>query len=222
MIKSSLVKLEIDFDPIQIAQESGFELLDYSAADAMTLKEMPFHHKDSFDRMLISQALNRKFKIMLTMLIGRLWHGANWTFVVWGGLHGLYLIIERILSKKFKETEWLKNNSTKILLALFTYLLVNLTWVFFRAQSFPQAFELIQSMFGLNPDAQSVLATVYIIEAIVVTVCMLIIHWRMRNTSLENVVQKTPWFVTGTIWGIMLILIIISQGSGDAFIYFQF
>jgi PIN domain nuclease of toxin-antitoxin system len=64
MIKSSLGKLKIDFDPIQIAKESGFELLDFSAADAMVLKEMPFHHKDPFDRMLISQAINRKFKIM--------------------------------------------------------------------------------------------------------------------------------------------------------------
>jgi len=64
MIKSSLGKLKINFDPIQIAQESGFELLDYSAADAIALKDMPFHHKDPFDRMLISQVLNRKFKIM--------------------------------------------------------------------------------------------------------------------------------------------------------------
>lgn len=64
MIKSSLGKLKINFDPIQIAQESGFETLDYSANDAVALKEMPFHHKDPFDRMLISQALNRKFKIM--------------------------------------------------------------------------------------------------------------------------------------------------------------
>lgn len=64
MIKSSLGKLKIDFDAIQIAKESGFEILGFSAADAMALKDMPFHHKDSFDRMLISQAYNRKFKIM--------------------------------------------------------------------------------------------------------------------------------------------------------------
>lgn len=64
MIKSSLSKLKIDFDPIQIAKESGFELLNYSAADAMALKEMPFHHKDPFDRMLISQALHLNYKIM--------------------------------------------------------------------------------------------------------------------------------------------------------------
>ncbi len=160
--------------------------------------------------------------LMLTMLIGGLWHGASWTFVVWGGLHGLYLVIERILTKKFKGSAWLKKSSTRILLALITYLLVCITWVFFRAQSFPQAFELIQSMFGFNSAERSVLPTVYLIEAIVVTISMLFIHWRMRNTTLEAVVQKTPWFVTGTIWGIMLVLIIISQGSGDAFIYFQF
>ena len=64
MIKSSLGKLKIDFDPIQIAQKSGFEMLDYSATDAVALKEMPFHHKDPFDRTLISQALNRKIRIM--------------------------------------------------------------------------------------------------------------------------------------------------------------
>jgi len=64
MIKSSIGKLQIDFDPLAIAEESGFELLDFSAEDALALKEMPFHHKDPFDRMLISQAINRKFALM--------------------------------------------------------------------------------------------------------------------------------------------------------------
>ncbi|HHD77470.1 MAG TPA: type II toxin-antitoxin system VapC family toxin [Campylobacteraceae bacterium] len=64
MIKASIGKLQIDFDPIAIAIESGFEMLDFSGEDALALKEMPFHHKDPFDRMLISQAINRKFKLM--------------------------------------------------------------------------------------------------------------------------------------------------------------
>ena len=64
MIKSSIGKLDINFDPIAITEESGFELLDYSAKDALALKELPFHHKDPFDRMLISQAINRKFAFM--------------------------------------------------------------------------------------------------------------------------------------------------------------
>ncbi len=64
MIKSSIGKLTINFDPIAIAKESGFTLLDYNADDACALKDLPFHHKDPFDRMLISQAINRKYKIM--------------------------------------------------------------------------------------------------------------------------------------------------------------
>jgi alginate O-acetyltransferase complex protein AlgI len=160
--------------------------------------------------------------LMLTMLLGGLWHGASWTFVVWGGLHGIYLAIERVLTRTFKGSEMLKKNFIRFLLAMGTYLLVNVTWVFFRAQSFPQAYQIIKSMFGLNPDGKAAMATVYIIEAIVVTLAMLTIHWRMRNTSLEAVVQKTSWQLLSLIWGIMLILIIISQGSGDAFIYFQF
>jgi len=64
MIKSSIGKIDIDFDPIEIAQDSGFELLDFSSEDALLLKEMPFYHKDPFDRMLISQAINRKFQLM--------------------------------------------------------------------------------------------------------------------------------------------------------------
>lgn len=64
MIKASTGKLKVDFGPIVIIKDSGFELLDYSAEDSLLLKDLPFHHKDPFDRMLISQAMNRGYKIM--------------------------------------------------------------------------------------------------------------------------------------------------------------
>ena len=64
MIKASIGKLICDFDVVEIAEKSGFELLDYSARDALSLKELPFHHKDPFDRMLISQCLSRGYRIM--------------------------------------------------------------------------------------------------------------------------------------------------------------
>jgi len=160
--------------------------------------------------------------LMLTMLIGGLWHGASWTFVIWGGLHGLYLAIERRCQKAFGHLAWLKAGLMPLLLGLLTYLLVNITWVFFRAQSFPQAFGLVQSMVGLNPEGKPVLATIHMIEAALVTLLMLLVHWRMRNTTLESVVAKLSWWSVGFIWACMLFLIIITQGSGDAFIYFQF
>jgi len=64
MIKSSLGKLEVNFDPVAIAQETGFQLLSFSAEDALQLKNMPFHHKDPFDRMLIAQALSNNYALM--------------------------------------------------------------------------------------------------------------------------------------------------------------
>ena len=64
MIKSSIDKLNIDFDVIEMIEKSGFEQLDYTAADALKLKEMPFHHKDPFDRMLIAQAQKNNFFLM--------------------------------------------------------------------------------------------------------------------------------------------------------------
>ena len=64
MIKASLNKLRFDYDPVACAEQLGFELLDFSAADAVLLKELPFHHRDPFDRMLIAQSLTRKFKLM--------------------------------------------------------------------------------------------------------------------------------------------------------------
>ena len=59
-IKASLGKLELSFDPIDAAERSGFEMLDFSAKDALLLKDLPFHHRDPFDRMLITQAISRK------------------------------------------------------------------------------------------------------------------------------------------------------------------
>ncbi len=64
MIKASINKLNIEFDPIEMVENSGFEFLDFSAKDAVLLKEMPFHHKDPFDRMLIAQSISNKYHIM--------------------------------------------------------------------------------------------------------------------------------------------------------------
>jgi D-alanyl-lipoteichoic acid acyltransferase DltB (MBOAT superfamily) len=160
--------------------------------------------------------------LMTTMLLGGLWHGASWTFVVWGGLHGLYLAIERWLTETFAGARIARTLLFQFAMALVTYFAVNITWVFFRAQDFPQAFSMLVSMFGLQTEATSVLPTIRIIEVIVVTVSLVGIHWFMRERSLEDVAQRAPTWLLGFIWGAMLFAIITTQGTGDAFIYFQF
>ncbi len=64
MIKISIGKLKGTFDPVEKAKESGFELLDFKATDALLLKDLPFHHKDPFDRMLIAQCINNNYAII--------------------------------------------------------------------------------------------------------------------------------------------------------------
>ena len=63
-IRSSLGKLTVNFDPVSMIESSGFEKLDFSCEDSMVLKDLPFHHRDPFDRMLIAQSLARGYAVL--------------------------------------------------------------------------------------------------------------------------------------------------------------
>jgi alginate O-acetyltransferase complex protein AlgI len=99
---------------------------------------------------------------------------------------------------------------------------VNLTWVMFRAQDFPTAWRLLGAMTGLATGDQAVLPRINVIIVAVVIPVMLLVHWLMRERELEAVVTSLPWWATATAWAGMLFTIVATQGSGDAFIYFQF
>jgi Predicted membrane protein involved in D-alanine export len=90
----------------------------------------------------------RMTNVFLTMLLGGLWHGAGWTFVVWGGLHGVFIVINH---------QWrrLKIKLPAVLSWLLTMICVTVCWVFFRAESLPDALHMVQAMFGLHGLPQS-------------------------------------------------------------------
>lgn len=157
--------------------------------------------------------------LMLTMLLGGLWHGAAWTFVIWGALHGFYLVIERLLKNK---TNIRITPINGIFLALLTYTCVNITWVFFRAREFETAKNMISSMFFMNGDGVKLLQNFDIIKVMVLISLLFICHYLMRNSSLKELSKKTPAWLLGMGWAVMLFLIAIAQGSGKQFIYFQF
>ena len=97
--------------------------------------------------------IRRYANLLATMLLGGLWHGAGWTFVIWGGLHGIYLVINH---------GWIALNSRGVLglpslgrlgpflAGLLTFVSVVIAWVFFRATSLDAAFRVLSGMFGLN------------------------------------------------------------------------
>lgn len=85
------------------------------------------------------------FNLFITFVLGGLWHGAAWTFVAWGALHGLALIVERVFREQGVKLP-------RFLSTMLTFLFVNLAWVFFRATSFADAKKVVSSMFSLGSD----------------------------------------------------------------------
>jgi alginate O-acetyltransferase complex protein AlgI len=160
--------------------------------------------------------------LMLTMLLGGLWHGAAWTFVVWGGLHGSYLAAERWLKPRLGHLAVWRTWLGRVALAALTYFLVNLTWVFFRAQDFATADRMIRSMLLLDRGGAPVMSTWFLLSTTVAIGALLVAHWRMRDQMLHDAVSRWPAALVGSAWGAMLFLIAITQGGGNAFIYFQF
>lgn len=200
------------------------------------------------DYLYIPLGGNRKGKVrtyinlMITMLLGGLWHGANWTFVVWGGLHGIFLAVEKLLQdlRKARQLPALvedhvpvlqgvaapyfikKAASSNFFLAMLTFFLVNVTWVFFRSRDFTSAWRLLSSMFTTVKDGAELLTGTSIIKVTVIISLMLACHWIMRNSRVLNVANKMSWWLLGLVWSVMLIFLILSQESSSSFIYFQF
>lgn len=168
-------------------------------------------------------AARAMINLIIVMFIGGLWHGAAWTFVAWGLLHGSYLALERLV-KAFvkKDNAWADNLGVKILLGLTTYIAVLIAWVYFRASDFNVASRLIGGMFGRHPTGDAVLSTREMLQVGIVTFFLLVAHWLLRDISVETAVQRLPRWVVTTAWFLMACAIILTQGSSNAFIYFQF
>ena len=95
----------------------------------------------------------RYINLMITMLLGGLWHGASWTFVFWGGLHGAYLCINHAwhACKRRCGLQGMPEVIARPVAILVTFLAVVVAWAFFRAETFSGALSMLQSMFGMLP-----------------------------------------------------------------------
>ena len=92
----------------------------------------------------------RYVNLMATMLLGGLWHGAAWTFVVWGGLHGAYLAINHAWRATRLRAAWTQSRVWRVASLALTFIAVCIAWVFFRAPDFSTATDILAAMTGLN------------------------------------------------------------------------
>jgi len=157
--------------------------------------------------------------LMLTMLLGGLWHGANWTFVVWGGIHGVGLAVERLFSRKREiklSTTFVGRWGRRIIL----FHLVCLAWIFFRVPSLSGAWEQIVSLATWQWNSAYLTALLFLA---VYAVILFLLDLQLELSNGEHVFasRSYTWRVaTGIAFCVLITLFGANQES--AFIYFRF
>ncbi|MFN3537167.1 MAG: MBOAT family O-acyltransferase [Brevundimonas sp.] len=160
---------------------------------------------------LVSSCIN----IMITMLLGGLWHGAAWTFIAWGALHGAVQAVERVW-RHFREG---KAGLPHWLGVIVTFHIVCLGWILFRAESFDLAMQMLE---GFTRMAPVMVLTPFLLALIVGGIAM---HW-LPPRAVEGLavrVKEAPAITMGVLVGILILLVEAVRPEGVApFIYFQF
>ena len=158
--------------------------------------------------------------ILIVFMLSGLWHGANWTFVVWGGLHGLVLLIERYFSKIFMfeiKKEWRLLN---VFLILKTFIVTSFIWIFFRAENFNKAKEIISVIFINNNIKFNVISLKIPLIAIIGLIIFDFFHYNSRFDKKLNTF-KTPY--RWAIYSFLFFCLFALSGTEKfSFIYFQF
>lgn len=168
--------------------------------------------------------------LMIVFLISGLWHGANWTFIIWGALHGFYLlcsIMTEELRKKIAGFFGLNAypNVRKALRIFITFHLVCFAWIFFRADSMEHAFTIIRNMFGQGaPGSVDYVDGFNFKEKIFIILCVLGLEFVQHNKDyLRKVFAQSPMPLRwAAYYGFILFLIFFGTYKTQQFIYFQF
>lgn len=152
--------------------------------------------------------------LMITFLLGGIWHGAGWTFIMWGLLHGLAVVIHFLWKK-------VKINIPNSLALFLTFSFVNITWVFFRARSFGDAFSLLQGMFGFRGVVFSFdfYSDALVLPIMVVGVILLFLKNTNEKLALFKIDKKHLGYTL-----ILMIsgLLYLNTISSNEFLYFDF
>jgi len=162
------------------------------------------------------------FNIMIVFLVSGLWHGASWTFLIWGALFGVLYLLERAVNRTFNLRKvcspW---SAGHILLAIKTFILVTLLWVFFRSQGADQAIHIFRLMF--SPGAHGSQSLVIPLSTWIFLLLFISSDLVLYNRRFDNWIGRMPYLFRWLVYGVLLFGIIIFAGVENfPFIYFQF
>jgi len=164
--------------------------------------------------------LRTQANLMITMLLGGLWHGASWNFLIWGGLHGLYLCVHRSLRGVLGRVSGTVPFMPLLLAAagtLVTFGLVTFTWLFFRSTSFEVTQVYLQGLARLDFGGAKALIPVAVIATMT-----LAIDLPQAFSGRELWLAHMPRLVRIPVAALTVVLLMLAGDSGQPFIYFQF
>lgn len=174
--------------------------------------------------------------LMIVFLVSGLWHGAAWTFVIWGGLHGLYVVGEATTttarSKLAGRLGLDRRPATlAVLSGVVTFILVDLAWVFFRANSMADAFLLLSNMAPLTNFADLTAPWPAVVSnpaqemalSLALILLLLVVHWVEEQQWLTTILWQRPlWLRWAAYLGLALAIMNLGITAEVPFIYFQF
>jgi D-alanyl-lipoteichoic acid acyltransferase DltB (MBOAT superfamily) len=172
------------------------------------------------------------------MLICGFWHGANWTFIVWGGLHGFYLAFSRITQGiRYKVAQTIGLNKFprlhSYLKVMVTFFLVSFAWIFFRANTISDAIYIISNLFsgwgrGLTFEAFEKMPFVgplkfELVVSLFAIGILLVVHLiEKRENIIDWFSEKPIWLRWSVYYSIILSILLFGNFGSKQFIYFQF
>lgn len=179
------------------------------------------------------------FNLFFVFLVSGLWHGANWTFILWGAIHGFYLVVA-ILTEKIRKRINTFVGLTKVpklhagLQIIITFILATFAWIFFRANTVGDAFYIIKHSFvGLGKQVQTLLGgtlnldlgatKAQLLIGVAAIVLMEIIHVLQYRVNLFDWIRQRPMVVRwGIYYAVFFLILFFGVYENRQFIYFQF
>ncbi len=186
------------------------------------------------DYLYISLGGNRRGKarnlanLLITMLLGGLWHGAAWTFVFWGFLHGMYLVLHRMLLDLYARLGVRPGSTVARALSWLgwptTLALVWVTWVFFRAPDFGEAWTITGAMLGLGHPVGEVAVRSYVQILVWASLLLVLLEPRIERGLKAGLARwsELHFGLRGTAYAGIALALIFFGGSSQKFIYFDF
>ena len=160
--------------------------------------------------------------LFATVLLGGLWHGASWHFVIWGALHGVFLIVERGLKEVGAGWAWVETRFVQAVLMLATFGAISFAWIFFRAPDVVHAGILMKTMLLGGAGKGIGLAPGTMLSVTAVALLLVTAHACLRDLTLEGLAGRLPWWLRALVLVVLLLALFFAPGDERAFIYFQF